>query len=247
MISFVGAILTVVSAVSLADLPPVPGGGVRVYLVRHGQAFSNLTPLPDLPPDQLDRLTPLGHEQARKAGVALKDRGIAWIVTSPKGRASETADEIAAVLGIPVRVDPRLRSLEIGKGEDGKSLKWDQRLAVWKAGRDPEPKAGESLQQLGNRVLEAIASARQDLAGKSVVFVSHGEVMQNLVGILQGKPPAQRFDSSFANGSISVLDAGAEPLTAVRILNFVPPSQNVSDGGLHAGAAGSPAYRPDAP
>src|SRR5262245_11701842 len=88
---------------------PAARAVAQVYLVRHGQAFSNLDPEPDLPPDQLDRLTPLGHEQAAETGRALASRKPVLILTSPVRRARETADEIRQAVGdVEVRVEPRV-------------------------------------------------------------------------------------------------------------------------------------------
>ena len=61
----------------LADLGPVPQDGLRVILLRHAQALSNLSPRPDLSPEELDHLTSLGREQAEAVGTcarATRDR-----------------------------------------------------------------------------------------------------------------------------------------------------------------------------
>ena len=60
---------------------------MKIILVRHGH------------PDYInDCLTPLGHEQAAKAALRLKDEGIEKIYSSPFGRAYETALHTAEVL-----------------------------------------------------------------------------------------------------------------------------------------------------
>ena len=72
--------LFLASAAGLGDLSPVPADALRVYLVRHGQAFSNLDPTPNLPPEKLDRLTATGIDHAERAGRALRGRGIRVVV-----------------------------------------------------------------------------------------------------------------------------------------------------------------------
>ncbi len=52
------ALVLGVAAGGPAALEPVPADTVRVFLIRHGQALSNLDPKPSLPPDELDLLTP---------------------------------------------------------------------------------------------------------------------------------------------------------------------------------------------
>lgn len=97
-------------------LPAMHSGALRVYLVRHGQALSNLDPAPDLPPDQLDHLTELGTRQAEAVGRALAGRGVSFVFTSPASRARETASVVARTLGIePPGVEQRLRPMALGR------------------------------------------------------------------------------------------------------------------------------------
>src|SRR5262245_16487825 len=165
------ALLCLLAAEPLA---PAPAGAMRVFLVRHGQAYSNLDPEPDLPPEKLDSLTDLGRKQSRAAARFLAGRGVAAILTSPAGRARETAQELREGLGLGgTTVEPRIRPLELGRTPDGAPLDWDQRIADWEAGRDPSPPGGESLEQLGQRVLELVRSLQPAQAGKSVALVAH--------------------------------------------------------------------------
>ncbi len=209
---------------SPADLGPVPADAVRVYLVRHGQAFSNLDPEPDLPADQLDRLTDLGHAQSRGAAAALQGRAIAAIYTSPAGRARETAAELAKALGLAATpVEPRVGSLKVGKNPKGEDDDWDYRIAEWEAGRDPVPPGGESMAQMGDRVRAVVADLAATHKGRSVVIVAHSEVIGAFVGLLQGTPPAKRYPPSVRNGSITAVEAKAGSLPALVFANYVRP------------------------
>ena len=219
------ALVLAAAASTPADLGPVPADAVRVYLVRHGQAFSNLDPEPDLPPDQLDRLTPLGHAQAKGAAAGLQGRGIVAIYTSPKGRAKETAAEIGAALGRAeaATVEPRIGSLKIGKNPKGEDDDWDYREAEWAAGRDPVPPGGESMAQMGDRVLAAVRDARARNQGGSVVLVCHAEVIGAFVGAIQGTPPPKRYPGSAKNGSLTVVELGASGAPKLLLSNYVSP------------------------
>lgn len=218
-----GALFVLTAARTPADLGPVPAGAVRVYLVRHGQSFSNLNPPPDLPADQLDRLTPLGQEQAHADGSALRDRGVTLLLSSPAGRARETAAIMGSVLGkAEIRTEPALRPLDLGRSAEGRPFTWDDRIAAWKAGRDPAPARGESMEQLGKRVLGLVEALRKERPGASVALVAHSEVIGALLGLVQGKPPAARYPPGLANGSISVAEAdGASPPKLV-FMNYIP-------------------------
>ncbi len=206
---------------SPAGLGPVPAEAVRVFLVRHGQAFTNLDPAPKLAPEQLDRLTELGHAQSRRAGEALRPVRIERVLTSPAGRARETAQDLGTLLGLPVDVEPRLRPLDVGRAPVGYGDPWDWRIAEWEAGRDPTPEGGESMQAMGVRVLELVSSQSRK-PGRSLVFVAHSEVIAAFVGAVNEIPAAKRWPPRFANGSITVVDVEAGARARVRFAGYVP-------------------------
>ena len=204
-----------------AALPPVPADAVRVFLVRHGQALSNLDPTPELPPEKLDRLTGLGRTQARRAAEGLRRSAIERILTSPAGRARETATVLAEVLGLPVEVEKRLRSLELGHGRDGRDLDWDFREAEWAAGRDPSPEGGESLDALGKRVLALVAELAKR-PGRSLLLVAHSEVIAAFVGEVTGLAAPQRWPPKVPNGSITIVEGRAGERPRVLLASHVP-------------------------
>ncbi|MEI7771582.1 MAG: histidine phosphatase family protein [Chloroflexales bacterium] len=85
-----------------------------IYLIRHGmpdrsKAISyNTLPGPDL----LER----GRAEARQAAVFLAHAGVEHILASPFARATQTAEVLADVLGLPVTLTALLQ--EHGPGED---------------------------------------------------------------------------------------------------------------------------------
>ena len=210
---------------ALADLGPIPQNGLRVVLVRHAQALSNLSPPPDLPPEELDHLTPLGREQAAAVGQVLASLEIDALFTSPAKRAIETTEILGAALGLEGQVEPGLRPLELGRHRDGSPQSWPNRQAAWKAGRDPRPAAGESLVDLGERVEGVVQEARAAHTGGTVVLVAHSEVIGAFIGLVQETPPPKRLDLHVANGSLSVVDADASGGLAVKLLDLVPTGE----------------------
>jgi len=193
---------------SLAGLPPIPAATVRLFFVRHGQALSNLKPRPNLRPEELDHLTQLGREQTARAAKMLAGQGVRAVVTSPAGRAKETGDVLRKALGAgEAPVERGLRSLEIGRSADGKTLSWAEREKEWTAGRDPQPPGGESIQQVSDRMLDVVRSLAAARPGQAVVLVSHGEVISALVGAIQGLPSYERENLEPANASVTVVDA----------------------------------------
>jgi broad specificity phosphatase PhoE len=208
---------------AFTDLPAPPAGALRVYLVRHGQALSNLEPTPALPEEQLDHLTELGTRQSEAAGRALASRGEASVLSSPASRARETAEVVSRGVGArPVAVDARLQPLVLGQAADGRTLEWKERIAEWRAGKDPSPPGGESMERVGERVSELVRELLAGRKGASVVLVAHSEVIGAYLGRVRGTPPAQRYPPGLGNGSISVVDVAEGGVETLALANYVP-------------------------
>lgn len=76
---------------------------MKIYFIRHGHPdYAN------------DRLTELGHKQAEAAAERLKDCGIEQIYASTMGRAMETAQHTANVLGLEVNGRDFIREISWG-------------------------------------------------------------------------------------------------------------------------------------
>ncbi len=99
----------------------------------------------------------VGVAQAHAACAALKHRGIASIVASPLSRARDTADVVAAALGLPVALDDGLREVSFGVQEGQPMSDW---FAEWVYGR-ATPEGAESFAVLTER------HRRQPGAGQS--------------------------------------------------------------------------------
>ncbi|MET0766697.1 MAG: phosphoglycerate mutase family protein [Aeromicrobium sp.] len=86
-----------------------------ILWVRHGQSTWNV--IDRLQGHELSPpLTERGREQATHAADALADRGVVRLLSSPAIRAVETAEIIAARLGLTVEIEPLL--LEKGLEEN---------------------------------------------------------------------------------------------------------------------------------
>ena len=180
---------------ALGGLPSLPSGAVRVFLVRHGQALSNLDPAPSLPPAELDHLTPLGERQAEAAGRALAGRGIAFVLASPAARARETAEDLSRELALsPPAVESRLRPKE----------------------------PGESVAVVGDRVDHLVRALARSRRGTGVVLVTHGEVLAAYLDRFRGAGAAPRDAKGLATGSITVVDVAPTGRATVSLENHRP-------------------------
>jgi broad specificity phosphatase PhoE len=145
-----------------------------VHLVRHGEVHN---------PDGVlyGRLPGFGLSQSGQAmavlaAEALRGRDVVVVRSSPLERAVQTAAPIAAEFGVDPDTDDRLiESENIFEGKtfgvgDG-SLK---NPAVWRYLWNPfRPSWGEPYSQVADRVLAAVADARDAATGHEAALVSH--------------------------------------------------------------------------
>jgi probable phosphoglycerate mutase len=156
----------------------------RLIAVRHGETAWNVEARLQ---GQLDiPLNERGHEQALRTAHWLADDGPDVVVSSDLARAQATAKAIATFNRIPLELDAGLRERSFG-GFQGMTHtevaeRWPELSARWKS-RDPEFRPGvdgESLTAFYARCIEATVRIAERHAGKTVVLVAHGGVMDCL-------------------------------------------------------------------
>ena len=162
---------------------------VELWLVRHGQAaFAS---------DDYDRLTELGHRQARWLGEHLRDMGLTFdrIAAGTLRRQQETAQALADVLGGEVETVPGLEEYDSDRllqaagvrPRDGTTSRREhfQRLRAvlldWAEGRV----AGtESWDEFDARVRNAIAELTRGESGRVIAASSGGAIAMALTQVL---------------------------------------------------------------
>jgi broad specificity phosphatase PhoE len=168
-----------------------------LILVRHGRtAFNAAGKL-------VGRLDPplddVGMAQAAAIGDALK--GVDRVVSSPLLRTRQTAEQI----GPPVEVDERW--IEVDYGEyDGTVLGSPEAARLWEAWREDVsivPPGGESLEQMGVRVVSALHDLIPQAADTDIVVVSHVSPIKAAVSWVLGAGPETAWRSHLDQASIS--------------------------------------------
>lgn len=187
----------------------------RIILWRHGQTDWNAQHRwqgqADIP------LNELGREQARAAAPTLASYGITHLYASDLVRATETAEILAAIIGLPVSVDARLREIDVGswcgrtKHEIGSEF--TQVLILEEAGDHViRGQTGESVREVASRTasaLDEIAAALPDDAVLGVVM--HGLAARVGAFELMGLPPDQaKAFRGLENCAWLVLDRGIQ-------------------------------------
>jgi broad specificity phosphatase PhoE len=154
--------------------PAEPGQTTIVHLVRHGEVANPTRVLYGRLPGF--GLSEDGQMMAKAAADFMAGRDVTVLRSSPLERARQTAEPIAAEVGLPVEVDDRL--IEPWNHFEG------MRVAVgdgsWRAPRhwiylsNPfRPSWGEPYVEVAERVLAAAADAAKAAAGHEAVCVSH--------------------------------------------------------------------------
>jgi len=161
-----------------------------VLLIRHGQTPTTGTVLPGRAPGL--HLSADGEAQAAAAAARVAALGsVAAVYASPMERAQQTALPIAEAVGKRVRCAEGLNECDFGSWT-GRSLASLRKLAAWKTVlrypsgfRFPE---GESFAQMQTRALEAVAELVAAHRGKTIVAVSHADVIKAVVAAAAGTP-----------------------------------------------------------
>jgi broad specificity phosphatase PhoE len=166
----------------------------RVTLVRHGQtersargAYSG----------RLDfDLTDAGREQARRCAERLAGAGVDAVITSPLVRARDTAQQIAATTGAPLRVDDRLIEVDYGPFEgldrEGAREKFGQAFTDWR--EDPFGSPVDGMEPLAEALRRAGAATRDALAAcEHPVLVGHQGILRIVLIALGQLAPEDYF------------------------------------------------------
>lgn len=148
-----------------------------LILVRHGETTWNEAMRFQGQSDT--EMNARGREQARSVALRLADEAVAAVFSSDLKRARETAERIAQPHGLPVSTDPRLREVFFGEWEGLQLQEVRERdpdlLAQW--WHDSfrfRPPGGERLDQVRDRMCEALREAAGTYSDRTVVVVSHG-------------------------------------------------------------------------
>jgi len=149
-----------------------------IYLVRHGQTEFNREHRIQGHVDSA--LTELGVRQAEASAALLarliRDPGDGWrIISSPLGRAHDTARIISGRLGLPVELDDRLKEMSWGSYDGMLRSEFDARHPDMKNARRWafEVSDGEQYEDVAARIGDWLAALPPE-PHRRIIAVSHG-------------------------------------------------------------------------
>lgn len=215
-----------------------PPGATEVLLVRHGASEPARPdrPFPRTPDGHGDPgLAPEGHRQARRVADRLAVERIDALYVTSLRRTAQTAEPLAARLGLTPRVEHDLREVHLGAWEAGlfrHKVAEDGPLVrrFWQEQRWDVIPGAESPEALRARVRAAIgrlATAHPD--GRVAVF-THGGVIAEVLAQASGSRPFAFIGAD--NGSVSTIVVTPQ-MWVVRRFNDAAH--------LHAGLTSAPA------
>jgi probable phosphoglycerate mutase len=123
------------------------------------------------------RLNDLGREQAEALAADLDD-AVDVVYSSDLARARETAEIVAARLGLEVRLDPRLRERGFGAWEGLTTAEIENRFAEshrrWRAGEGAGAEDAEPFAAFAARIHAFLEDAVRQHPGQTVLVIAHG-------------------------------------------------------------------------
>ncbi|MCP3816591.1 bifunctional RNase H/acid phosphatase [Streptomyces sp. A3M-1-3] len=201
------------------------GAPATFVLLRHGETA--LTPQKRFSGSggSDPELSAVGRRQAEAVASVLAERGtIQAVVSSPLKRCRETAEVVAARLGLDVRVEEGLREADFGAwegltfGEVRERFPAD--LDAWLASAKAAPTgSGESFATVARRVSATRDKLLAKYAGRTVLLVTHVTPVKTLVRLALGAPPESLFRMELSAASLSAVAYYADGYASLRLLN----------------------------
>jgi ribonuclease H / adenosylcobalamin/alpha-ribazole phosphatase len=209
-----------------ADIAPTrwtgaTGTPTRLLLLRHGQTelsgerrYSGRGDVP---------LTDAGRQQAKAAAARLSTLEFAAVISSPLGRARQTAAAVASASGRQVEVHEGLVETDFGD--------WERLTFLEAAERDPElhrrwlgdpsvaPPNGESFDAVHARVRRARDELVERHAGETLVLVSHVTPIKSLLRMGLDTGPSLLFRLHLDLASLSIVEFYPDGNASVRLVN----------------------------
>lgn len=161
----------------------------RLVLWRHGETDYNATGRWQ---GHLDSaLTETGWNQARFAVPVLTKFAPELVVASDLRRATNTATVFTDAVGIPLRIDERLRETHLGKWQGLTNAEveeeWPGMIDLWRADPTIAPPDGETRIEVADRAAEVVDDVDREFEG-TVMLCAHGGLISALTGRLLNLP-----------------------------------------------------------
>ena len=170
---------------------------VELWLIRHGQTDWNVEGRfqgsADVP------LNNNGCAQAKRLADKVNGHTFAAVYSSHLKRANKTAQVLADALNLSVIVDDRLREISQGEWEGilFTDIKEQYPNEIVERKTNPQqfrPPGGETVEEVAQRVLQAVNEIAEKYSGKRVLIVSHGLALSTLICLAKDLPLSEAYE-----------------------------------------------------
>jgi len=197
----------------------------RLYLIRHGEVVGH---------DEFRYnghhdvdITTRGVEQMDRLARVLRDREIRALYSSDLTRTMRGAGIIGHALRLTPRPLPAFRELHLGRWEGLtreeaiERYPEDEGFAFQDLATD-KIEGGETLTELGKRVLPALGHIIEENHGESICLVAHGGVNRVILCNVMGMDIKRFFSIEQDYGCLNIIDYFPDGVAVVKLLNGGP-------------------------
>jgi broad specificity phosphatase PhoE len=187
------------------------------HLLRHGERTEARVCAGRMPGIGL---TERGRAEIAAAAERLAAEDIAAVYSSPLQRTRETAEIVAARLGLPIEFHDDLIELDFGEwtGATFDSIRADPRWQAWRLHRSlARIPGGESMRQVQRRIVEALMEIGERHRDATVAVVSHGDVIRCALLFALGMPLDYYNRIEVAQASLNTVRIDADGIRVLAI------------------------------
>ncbi|HVM77002.1 MAG TPA: class I tRNA ligase family protein [Candidatus Paceibacterota bacterium] len=230
---------TEVAVGSLSELAEHAGPSKNAYwIMRHGEAESNMFDILDSGQRKYLHLTPRGKEEVEKSAAKFhkllekEGKHIDVLIHSDITRTTQTADITAAIIKPKhVELDKRIEEIHLGPTLTGyRDAKYSEMFPAYADRFHKRPEKGESLPDLRTRTWEFLRDCEAKYEGKNILIVSHDYPTWMLTQAAEGWSEARAIEEiKKRDGRDGFIDfAEIRPLTVKNI-----PRNDTGEADMH--------------
>jgi len=186
------------------------------HLLRHGERAEARVCAGRMPGIGL---TERGRSDIAAVAERLTGEKIAALYASPLQRTRESAEIVAARLGLAIAFRDDLIELDFGEwtGATFEAIRADPRWQAWRTHRSlARIPGGESMRQVQRRIVEALMELGEHHPDATVAVVSHGDVIRSALLFALGMPLDHYNRLEVGQGSVSTIQF--DDAAGIRVL-----------------------------
>ncbi|MEW6189056.1 MAG: histidine phosphatase family protein [Actinomycetota bacterium] len=181
---------------------------LRVFLIRHGETQWNVESK-YLGSTDLG-LTERGKHQTLVLARRLRGESLNSIYSGSSKRALTTAQAIADIHGLEIKVLPQLNEINYGEWEgltyDEINRDYPRFMERWTAGEEGLPPGGESLSSFKSRVSEGLQRVIGENAEGKVVMVTHAGPIRAIICEILGLDFSNFWKIKQDSAALNIID-----------------------------------------